>query len=219
MSGSLVGTRDIVWWSSWEVESTTKECSSRIPKVQQMLQDFFDRKELYKSINPDEAVAYGAAVQAAILTGMGNDKIQDIVLSDVTPLSLVIETNVSAIVKATGVKKSITLTNDKWRLSNEEVERMVQDAKRYKAEDDDHLKKVKAKLDLENYAYDMKNAINDDKVGAKLLPATKKNIKDAIEQVIQWSLDERQVMDLKLYEDRLTWVKRICNPIRTSGKK
>ena len=117
------------------------------------------------------------------------------------------------------MKKSITITNDKWRLSNEEVERMVQDAKRYKAEDDDHLKKVKAKLDLENYAYDMKNAINDDKVGAKLLPATKKNIKDAIEQVIQWSLDERQVMDLKLYEDRLTWLKRICNPIRTSGKK
>uniref|UniRef100_A0A7N2M890 Uncharacterized protein n=1 Tax=Quercus lobata TaxID=97700 RepID=A0A7N2M890_QUELO len=61
--------------------------------------------------------------------GMGNDKIQDIVLSDVTPLSLGIETNVSTIVKATGVKKSITITNDKWRLSNEEVEKMVQDAK------------------------------------------------------------------------------------------
>ena len=61
------------------------------------------------------------------------------------------------LVKATGVKKSITITNDKWRLSNEEVERMVQDAKRYKAEDDDHLKKVRAKLDLENYAYDMKS--------------------------------------------------------------
>ncbi|KAL0004085.1 hypothetical protein SO802_011646 [Lithocarpus litseifolius] len=87
--------------------------------------DFFDRKELYKSINPDEAVAYGATVQAAILTGMGNDKIQDIVLSDVTPMSLGIETNVSPTVKATGVKKSITITNDKWRLSNEEVERMV----------------------------------------------------------------------------------------------
>ena len=60
--------------------------SSRIPKVQQLLQDFFDGKELYKSINPDEAVAYGAAVQAAILTGMGNDKIQDIALLDVTPV-------------------------------------------------------------------------------------------------------------------------------------
>jgi len=60
--------------------------SSRIPKVQQLLQDFFDGKELYKSINLDEAVAYGAAVQAAILTGMGNDKIQDIALLDVTPV-------------------------------------------------------------------------------------------------------------------------------------
>ena len=99
--------------------------------------------------------------------------------------------NVSAIVKATGVKKSITITNDKWRLSNEKAKRMVQGAKRYKVEDDDHMKKVKAKLDLENYAYDMKNAINDDNVDAKLLPDTKKNIKDAIEQVIQWSLDER----------------------------
>ncbi|KAL4633782.1 hypothetical protein ACB092_04G147300 [Castanea dentata] len=62
--------------------------SSRIPKVQQLLQDFFDGKKLYKSINPDEAVAYGAAVQAAILTGMGNRKLQDVVLLDVTPLSL-----------------------------------------------------------------------------------------------------------------------------------
>ena len=67
--------------------------SSRIPKVQQLLEDFFDGKELYKSINLDEAVAYGAAVQAAILTGMGNDKIQDIALLDVTPLSLGLETN------------------------------------------------------------------------------------------------------------------------------
>ena len=62
--------------------------SSRIPKVQQLLQDFFNGKELCKSINPDEAVAYGAAVQAAILTGIGNEKLQDIVHLDFTPLSL-----------------------------------------------------------------------------------------------------------------------------------
>ena len=67
--------------------------SSRIPKVQQLLQDFFDGKELCKSINPDEAVAYGAAVQAAILTGIGNGKLKDIVLLDVTPLSLGISIN------------------------------------------------------------------------------------------------------------------------------
>ena len=66
--------------------------STRIPKVQQLLQDFFNGKELCKSINPDEAVAYGAAVQAAILSGEGNEKVQDLLLLDVTPLSLGLET-------------------------------------------------------------------------------------------------------------------------------
>lgn len=66
--------------------------STRIPKVQQMLKDYFNGKTLNKSINPDEAVAYGAAVQAAILTGEGNKKTQDLLLIDVTPLSLGIET-------------------------------------------------------------------------------------------------------------------------------
>ncbi|GMI81340.1 ARABIDOPSIS THALIANA HEAT SHOCK COGNATE PROTEIN 70-1, heat shock cognate protein 70-1 [Hibiscus trionum] len=66
--------------------------STRIPKVKQLLQDFFNGKELCKSINPDEAVAYGAAVQAAILSGEGNEKVQDLLLLDVTPLSLEVET-------------------------------------------------------------------------------------------------------------------------------
>ena len=66
--------------------------STRIPKVQQMLQDFFNGKELCKSINPDEAVAYGAAVQAAILSGEGSEKVQDLLLLDVTPLSQGLET-------------------------------------------------------------------------------------------------------------------------------
>ncbi|XP_050250460.1 heat shock cognate 70 kDa protein-like [Quercus robur] len=269
--------------------------SSRIPKVQQLLRDFFDGKELCKSMNPDEAVAYGAAVQAAILTGRGNKKIQDIILFDVTPLSLGIEAhgqvmsvliprnttiptkkeheyrtmmdnqlnirisvyegerarstdnnllgkfdlygippaprgagkvivcfdldingilNVSATEKTTGVKRKITITNDKWRLSNEEAERMVQDAKRYKAEDDYHIKKVKAKLDLANYAYDMKNAVNDENICAKLSPAVQKEIKDAVEQVIQWSLDDSKVMDLKPCQDKLKWLKSICGPIQ-----
>ncbi|XP_030929340.1 heat shock cognate 70 kDa protein-like [Quercus lobata] len=263
--------------------------SSRIPKVQQLLRDFFDGKELCKSIHPDEAVAYGAAVQAAIMIGMGNEKIQDIKLLDVnvTPLSLgtdiegdvmsvliprntiipikkegVFETtednqtvmrisvyegerarccdnnflgefdlcgitpaprgvgkviicfdldingvlNVSAEEKTTGVKRKVTITNDEWRLSNEEIERMVQDAERYKTEDDYHMKKVKAKLDLENYAYDMKNAVNDENICAKLSPAVQKEINDAVEQVIEWSLDDRQVKDLKPYQDKLKWL-------------
>jgi len=66
--------------------------STRVPKVQQLLQDFFNGKELCKSINPDEAVAYGAAVQAAILSGEGNEKVQDLLLLDVTPLSQGLET-------------------------------------------------------------------------------------------------------------------------------
>ena len=273
--------------------------SSRIPKVQQLLQDFFDGKELCKSINPDEAVAYGAAVQAAILTGMGNEKLADVILLDVTPLSLGIEINttdmsvllprnsaiptkresnyttkydnitsmaisvyegerarttdnnllggfvlhgippaprgvatvkvcfdidangilnVSAEEISTGVMRKITITNDKARLSSEEVDRMVQDAETYKAEDDEHRKKVKAKEALENYAYDMRNTINNEKIGSKLAPAAKENIQDAIEEAIQW-LDDLQLVDSELYHDKLKWLENICNPITIYGKQ
>ncbi|XP_030931934.1 heat shock cognate 70 kDa protein 2-like [Quercus lobata] len=267
--------------------------SSRIPKVQQLLRDLFNGKELCKSINPDEAVAYGAAVQAAILTGMGNEKLQDIMLLDVTPLSLGVEVcgsemsiviprntaiptkkeenyynmsdnqtsmlfsvyegertrtcdnnflgqfrlsgippaprgvtkakvcfdidtngilNVSAKEMTTGVTSKITITNDKARLSSEEIDRMVQDAEIYKAEDDEHRKKVEAKVTLENYAYDMRNTINDKKIGAKLGLVRKKKINDAVEQVIQW-LDGLQLVDSEEYEDKLETLESICNPI------
>ncbi|XP_050250448.1 heat shock cognate 70 kDa protein-like [Quercus robur] len=274
--------------------------SSRIPKVQQLLQDFFDGKELCKSINPDEAVAYGAAVQAAILTDMRNEKLKDIVLLDVTPLSLGILVgiradmsvliprntaipaekegnyttssdnqteilfsvyegeraktcdnnllgqfylhgippaprgvasvkvcfnidrngilNVSAKEMTTGVMRNITITNDEARLSSEEIDRMVKDAEIYKVEDDEHRKKVKAKEALENYAYNMRNTINDEKIGAKLAPAAKKNIKDAVEQAIQW-IDDLHLVESELYDDKLKWLESICNPIRSYGKQ
>ncbi|XP_023909296.2 heat shock cognate 70 kDa protein 2 [Quercus suber] len=270
--------------------------SSRIPKVQQLLQDFFNGKALCKSINPDEAVAYGAAVQAAILTGIGNEKLQDIVLLDVTPLSLGIsvrhtkdmfvliprnssfpakrERNITTIcdnqtsmiisvyegerarnrdntflgefvlhgippaprgvanakvcfdIDANGIlsvsakettngsMRKITITKYKSRLSSEMINRRVKDAEMYKAKDDKHRKKVNAKAALENYAYKMRNIINDEKIGAKIDPASKKKIKDAIEQVIQWSGGFlHQLQDSELYEDKLKWLQSVCKPI------
>ena len=120
--------------------------------------------------------------------------------------------NVSAKEMTTGVMKNITITNDESRLSIEEIDRMVQDAETYKAEDDEHRKKVKAKDALENYTYNMRNTLNDEKIGAKLVPANKKKIKDAIEQVVEW-LDGLQLVDSEEYADKLETLESICNPI------
>ncbi|MDG2774691.1 Hsp70 family protein, partial [Vibrio parahaemolyticus] len=120
--------------------------------------------------------------------------------------------NVSAEDKTTGQKNKITITNDKGRLSKEEIEKMVQEAEKYKSEDEEHKKKVEAKNALENYAYNMRNTVKDDKIGEKLDPADKKKIEDAIEQAIQW-LDSNQLAEADEFEDKMKELESICNPI------
>jgi L1 cell adhesion molecule like protein len=120
--------------------------------------------------------------------------------------------NVSAEDKTTGQKNKITITNDKGRLSKEEIEKMVEEAEKYKAEDEEHKKKVDAKNALENYAYNMRNTIKDEKIGSKLSPEYKKKIDDAIEASIQW-LDSNQLAEADEFEDKMKELENLCNPI------
>jgi len=267
--------------------------STRIPKVQNLVKEFFNDKEPNRGINPDEAVAYGAAVQAGVLGGESTTA--DLVLLDVCPLTLGIETvggvmtkliarnsvvptkksqifstasdnqptvtinvlegeramvkdnhhlgkfdltgippaprgvpqievtfeidvngilRVSAEDKGTGNKEKITINNDDKRLSQEEIDRMVQDAEKFASEDQKLKERVDARNELEGYAYSLKNQVADkEKLGAKLSDDDKAEINKAVDETIAWLEENQDASDKEDYDKQKKKLEEVAHPI------
>ncbi|XP_067934506.1 heat shock 70 kDa protein 1-like [Watersipora subatra] len=265
--------------------------STRIPKIQKLLQDFMGGKPLNRSINPDEAVAYGAAVQAAILSGDQDNSVKDLLLVDVAALSLGLETaggvmtnlidrntriptkktqifttyadnqpavtikvfegeramtaqnnklgtfdltgippaptgvpqievtfdldvngllNVSAVDKSSGKSKEITITNDTGRLSQREIAKMLEDAEKYRKEDEKQKNRVVARNLLESTVYQYKQAAEENQ--SKLSAEELTTVKDECQKVVDW-MDSNQLAEADECQHQLTELQNICSPI------